>query len=195
MRARYSFVTFLLTILLSSVLFPAYSSVIGDDVTGFRKPWVSIPPRDSVVTSDSLGSMNSAYSINSPLLKSAVVSPISAAAGQVSGGTAAGLVQGQSFGEAFKASFDGVVKSMAVGGALGMISTVAVSYANKINPFTGERQYTFKSVGAKRLPTNLKKLSDSYINKNGINAHDIKKEYLGKNAIISHFDVYQSQSG
>ncbi len=133
--------------------------------------------------------------INSPLLKSAVVSPISAAAGQVSGGTAAGLIQGQSFGEAFKASFDGVVKSMAVGGALGMISTVAVSYANKINPFTGERQYTFKSVGAKRLPTNLKKLSDSYIKKNGINAHDIKKEYLGKNAIISHFDLYQSQSG
>ncbi len=51
---------------------------------------------------------------------------------------AAGLVQGQSFGEAFKASFDGIYKTMAVGGALGMISTIGLHFAEGTNPFNGK---------------------------------------------------------
>jgi hypothetical protein len=76
--------------------------------------------------------------VSSPVLCSAVVSPIAAGTGHVAGGTAAGLFQGQKFGEAFANSFDGIGKSMAIGGAIGVASTIGVSYANGINPWTGK---------------------------------------------------------
>jgi hypothetical protein len=75
--------------------------------------------------------------VNSPILRSAVVSPIAAGAGHVAGGTTAGLLQGQSFGEALENSFEGVWGSMAMGLAIGVTTTIAVSYANGINPVTG----------------------------------------------------------
>ena len=86
--------------------------------------------------------------VSSPILRSAVVSPIAAGAGHVAGGTTAGLLQGQSFGEAFGNSFEGIGKSMAMGLGIGVTTTIAVSYANGINPFTGKAlQVTPKDLG------------------------------------------------
>jgi len=76
--------------------------------------------------------------ISSPVLRSAVVSPLAAGAGHIAGGTTAGLIQGQSFNEAFASSFNGLGQSMAFGAAIGVASTIGVSYANKISPWTGK---------------------------------------------------------
>jgi hypothetical protein len=76
--------------------------------------------------------------VSSPVLRSAVVSPIAAGAGHIAGGTAAGLFQGQKFGEAFANSFRGIGQSMAIGRAIGVATTIGVSYANGINPWTGK---------------------------------------------------------
>jgi hypothetical protein len=48
-------------------------------------------------------------------------------------------LQGQSLDEAFANSFEGIGKSMAIGFGIGVITTVVVSYANGINPGTGEK--------------------------------------------------------
>ncbi len=76
--------------------------------------------------------------VNSPILRSAIVSPIASGAGHVAGSTAYGLFEGQSLGQSFSGSFNGLGQSMALGTALGVTSTVAVSYGNKVNPFTGK---------------------------------------------------------
>lgn len=76
--------------------------------------------------------------INSPLLRSAVTSPLASGAGHVAGGTTAGLLEGQGLGKSFDNSLNGLGSSMIVGGAIGVASTVAVSYANGINPLTGK---------------------------------------------------------
>ena len=75
--------------------------------------------------------------INSPLLRTAVASPLAAGTGHIAGGTTAGLFQGQSLERAFGNSFNGIGQSMAFGTAIGVASTVGVSYANKINPLNG----------------------------------------------------------
>ena len=76
--------------------------------------------------------------INSPVLRSAVVSPLASGAGHVAGGTTAGVLEGQSLGTAFNNSLNGLGGSMAMGGAIGIASTIGVSYANKVNPWTGK---------------------------------------------------------
>jgi hypothetical protein len=76
--------------------------------------------------------------IASPALRSAIVSPLAAGAGHVAGGTTANLIAGQNLGDAVINSFDGIGKSMAIGGAIGVAATVGVSYANGINPWTGK---------------------------------------------------------
>lgn len=84
---------------------------------------------------------NASFAVNgisSPVLRSAVVSPLAAGAGHVAGGTTANLFAGQSLDDAFANSFDGIGKSMLVGGAIGVASTVGVSYANGISPWTGK---------------------------------------------------------
>jgi hypothetical protein len=82
--------------------------------------------------------------ISSPVLRSAVVSPLAAGAGHIAGGTTAGLIQGQGFNEAFASSFNGLGQSMAFGAAVGVASTIGVSYANKISPWTGKALTTNK---------------------------------------------------
>jgi hypothetical protein len=76
--------------------------------------------------------------ISSPALRSAVVSPLAAGAGHIAGGTTANLIAGQNLGDAFANSFEGLGKSMAIGGAIGVAATIGVSYANGINPWTGK---------------------------------------------------------
>jgi hypothetical protein len=77
--------------------------------------------------------------ISSPILRSAIVSSIAAGAGHIAGGTTANLIAGQNFGDAFANSFEGIGKSMAIGGAIGVATTIGVSYANGINPWTGNK--------------------------------------------------------
>jgi len=86
------------------------------------------------------GASNMSFLVNkvsSPVLRSLVVSPIASGAGHIAGGTTANLFAGQNLGEAFANSFKGLGQSMAIGGAIGMASTIGVSYANKVSPWTG----------------------------------------------------------
>ena len=76
--------------------------------------------------------------VNSPVARSAIVSPIAAGAGHVAAGTTAGLVDGQGIKNSFINSFDGIGQSMAIGGAIGVSSTIGTCYANKICPWTGK---------------------------------------------------------
>jgi hypothetical protein len=62
----------------------------------------------------------------------------------VAGGTAAGWFQGQNLGDAFLNSFNGIGQSMAMGFGIGVASTIGVSYANKISPWTGKALITNK---------------------------------------------------
>jgi hypothetical protein len=76
--------------------------------------------------------------INSPILRSAVVSPLASGAGHIAGGTTVGLFQGQSLETSFTNSFDGIGQNMLLGTAIGITTTVGLSYANKISPWTGK---------------------------------------------------------
>ena len=76
--------------------------------------------------------------INSPVLRSAVVSPIASGAGHIAGGTTAGLIYRQNLGDAFRNSFKGIGSSMGIGLTVEVTPTIGVSYANKISPWTGE---------------------------------------------------------
>ena len=79
--------------------------------------------------------------VNSPILRSAVVSSISSAAGHVAGGTAAGMLEGHSFHTSLNNSFDNFWQDVALGGAIGVASTIGTCYANNVNPWTGNKQY------------------------------------------------------
>ena len=76
--------------------------------------------------------------INSPVLRSAVVSPLASGAGHVAGNTTAGLLDGQNLGTAFHNSLNGLGGSMAMGLGIGVSSTIGVSYANGVSPWTGK---------------------------------------------------------
>jgi hypothetical protein len=76
--------------------------------------------------------------INSPIARSAIVSPLAAGSGHIAGGTMAGLLRGQSFDAAFENSFDGIGKSMLIGTAVGISTTVGMSYAKGMNPLNGK---------------------------------------------------------
>lgn len=80
--------------------------------------------------------------INSPIVRTLVVAPLASGAAHVAGNTVAGMLEGDSFAEAFGKSFSGVGKSMANGLFTGVASTVAVSVAQGINPLTGNKLQT-----------------------------------------------------
>jgi hypothetical protein len=84
---------------------------------------------------------NSSMPVNNvynPVLRSAIVSPLASGAGHVAGGTTVNLFAGQSLGNSFVNSFDGIGKNMTIGGSIGVATTIGVSYANGINPWTGK---------------------------------------------------------
>jgi hypothetical protein len=72
-----------------------------------------------------------------PLVKSAIVSPLAAGAGHIAGGTTGNLFAGQSLDKAFTNSFKGIGQSMAMGGAIGIGTTIGISYVSGYNPLTG----------------------------------------------------------
>ena len=73
--------------------------------------------------------------LNSPILRSAVISSASAAVGHLAGGTAAGMLEGHSFHTSLNSSFDGLWQDVAIGGAIGIASTIGTCYANKVSPW------------------------------------------------------------
>ena len=77
--------------------------------------------------------------INSPILRSMAVAPIAATAGHIAGGTSYGLFQGMDFYSAYKASFNGLGRSVLIATALSVASTTGVSLANGINPVNGRQ--------------------------------------------------------
>jgi hypothetical protein len=84
------------------------------------------------------GSTTLVNNVNSPLLRSVIVSPIASGAGHVAGGTTYGLLEGKNINDSFYDSFDGIGKSMAIGTGVGVTSTIATSYAMGINPINGK---------------------------------------------------------
>ena len=108
--------------------------------------------------------------VNSPLLRSAVVSPLAAGVGHVAAGTTTGLLNGENFDKAFANSFEGVWNSMLIGGGIGIASTVAINFANGINPINGRMMWP-KNNGFEGLVehTTLKEGSmfDRYGDENG----------------------------
>ena len=77
--------------------------------------------------------------INSPVLRSLVVSPLASGTGHIVGGTTYNLLEGQNFKDAFSNSFDGVGQSIAMGTMLGVTTTIVNSYAHKVSPWTGHK--------------------------------------------------------
>jgi len=78
-------------------------------------------------------------SIQSPIVRSLVASPITSAAGHIAGGTAYGLANRQDFYTAYSNSFDGIWSSVAWGTAIGVGSTYISCKYNKIDPWTGKK--------------------------------------------------------
>jgi RHS repeat-associated protein len=76
--------------------------------------------------------------INSPLLRSAVVSPLASGAGHVAGGTTYGLLEGNSLSTSFSQSFEGLGKDIAIGSAISLGTTMGGCFLHGVNPLNGE---------------------------------------------------------
>lgn len=56
-------------------------------------------------------------------------------------------------------------------------------------------QVEYPSAGAQGKSVDVKKINDNYLKQNGLDAHEIKYEYLGDGAKVSNFDLYKTPSG
>ncbi len=122
--------------------------------------------------------------INSPLLRSVSVAPIASGAGHVMAGTSYGVLNGQNLGDAFASSFDGIERSMITATVTAGATTVAISYAQGMNPLTGEKTRGFSI--QKRDNSNLIKSKRSL--EEQIKLHQQKKADYIKNP-----DKYDNQ--
>jgi len=129
---------------------------------------------------------------NSPLLRSAVVSPIASAAGHIAGGTTANLFGGQSLNEAFLNSFKGIGQSMLINGAIGVGTTIAVSYASGINPFNNRQLNASKHAQQRTAERNISQTDINDALKDPLKVTEVKYdaqgrpsiEYIGKNVTV-----------
>jgi hypothetical protein len=94
--------------------------------------------------------------INSPILRSAIVSPLASGAGHIAGGTAANLFAGQNIGDAFTNSFNGIGQSMLMGTGIGIATTTATSLAQGINPWNGNKLNTSRNVSSTTSSNNAR---------------------------------------
>ena len=116
----------------------------------------------------------------------------------MAGGTTAGVLEGQSLGTAFNNSLNGLGGSMAMGGAIGIASTIGVSYANKVNPWTGKdlNLNSDKISLGTRNPLNSE--SNSYNGRTVTNPAgdqvtlDIPSDYIMRSADNGNGVVYQA---
>ena len=108
-----------------------------------------------------------------------------------------------SYWNAFKTGMGGVWQATAIGSISGMGEGIQQAHELGENPWAlNERdlnpsyvKLSIRSLGAKGANFNAKLLDDRYLKRMGHDAHAIKKEWLGNNADISHFDLYQGYDG
>jgi hypothetical protein len=55
--------------------------------------------------------------------------------------------------------------------------------------------YDFEAIGESATPVNPKKVSNNYLEVNGIDAHDLKYVTLGKRTDISKYDIFVDRNG
>ena len=79
--------------------------------------------------------------LTSPIEKAVASSLFASAAGHIAGGTTYGILSGESLGDAFYSSFNGIWQSMAMGMAIGVSSTLGTCLFQGINPFDGIKAY------------------------------------------------------
>jgi hypothetical protein len=111
------------------------------------------------------------------------------------GGFTGGLLITGDMNQALNAGFKGMLTGVTIGGGLGAGSGYKYAVENHLNPLNGKalNSVEINSVGAKGI--SIKKLNDNYLKQQGLDAHSIKYEYLGKNAQISRFNLYETPSG
>jgi RHS repeat-associated protein len=117
--------------------------------------------------------------VSSPILRSAVVSPIAAGAGHVVGGTTANLFAGQNLGDAFFNSFDGIGTSMAIGGAIGVTATTAMSLASGVNPINGNKLNTSNHAQQRILERNVSRSDINDALKNPLKVTEVQHRENG----------------
>ena len=105
--------------------------------------------------------------INSPLLRSAVTSPLAAGVGHIAGGTTLGLLGGKSLNDSFYDSFSGIGESMGLGLTIGVSITAGTCLMNGIDPFTGKRLkgyelHHFATNKNKTYTPQMKSIADKY---------------------------------
>ncbi|MDH6344169.1 RHS repeat-associated protein [Parabacteroides sp. PFB2-12] len=183
-----------------TALVSANNSVVaqtGKNFEGFNKVDWGLVGRHAVIggvagaASTSVGYWASTASftingIDSPVLRSVVVSPLASGAGHVAGGTTVNLLKNQPLGEAFANSFDGIGQSMAIGTAMGVATTIGVSYASGVNPWTGAKtsihatqRTNERNIAQKDINDALKnplKITDVKIQENGASVKYIGRE-------------------
>lgn len=115
------------------------------------------------------------------------------------------------YGETGSVSWSDVISSANVSGLVGLTTGAVSGMAEGIreakilneNPWAlsesdinpANISIKYPSLGAKSKPFNAKKISDNYLEQNGLNAHEIKYEYLGSSTAISRYDLYLSKEG
>jgi hypothetical protein len=133
-----------------------------------------------------------------------LVATLGGAAGGFAGGFTAGFSMGliQSEGDfeyALDAGWKGGLNSAITGAGIGLGAGAFTGYkyakANNLDLWSGKSQINIKSIGAKGTSVDVKLLNDRYLKQNGLDAHNIKYEYLGKTANVAKFDLYKASSG
>ncbi|MDP3684399.1 MAG: RHS repeat-associated core domain-containing protein, partial [Ignavibacteria bacterium] len=116
------------------------------------------------------------------------------------GGFATGFAMTGNFNKALQMAGQGAIFGGIAGAATGGYRGFKDAKALGNDPWTGKiinerTTIEYPSVGAKGSSVDVKKINDSFLKKNGLDAHEIKYEYLGKGAKVSNFDLYKVPSG
>ncbi len=142
--------------------------------------------------------------IASPVIKGAITGAIGGAAGGLAGGFTAGFAMSMiatkgNFTASLQAGWNAGLNSALTGAGIGLGTGGFAGYkyakANNLDLWGRSKKIDINSVGAKGTSVDLKLIKDSYLKQNGLDAHSIKYEYLGDRAPISHFNLYQTNSG
>ncbi|MCE4564663.1 VCBS repeat-containing protein [Maribellus sp. CM-23] len=122
--------------------------------------------------------------------------------GGAAGGGASNFTIGILLTGDLEKAWDMSKEGMLWGGIGGSFTGFMQGYRNAMpgtNKWTGNPQrkveIQYPSVGAQGKKVNAKLISDKYLKKNGLDAHGIKYEYLGRGAKISNFDLYKLPDG
>ena len=130
------------------------------------------------------------------------------AAGFVTGAMSSGMDQytttGQiSWDKVWASARKSGLSGLAIGTTKGVAEGVIEAHKLGENPWALREQdlspkhikVQYQSLGAQSKPFDAKRVNDSYLKQNGIDAHELKLDYLGRDAKISRYDLYLSKEG